>query len=137
VGDQARHRLFTPGARAAMLPFARELSFSESSELMPMTPIMASMPETSRPSPGHNNTITIMSSPWRPWTTSLSFSQLDNLLPMSQGADDLNFFTPGGGLNYDLSIFNSPLSAPQPLPTKQPPPQPNVMPGPEQPHQAL
>jgi len=67
MGDQARRRLFiTPGARAAMLPYARELSFDESSELMPTTPMMASTPETNRP--GTNDTITIASSPWRPWT---------------------------------------------------------------------
>jgi hypothetical protein len=132
MGDQARRRLFiTPGARAAMLPFARELSFDESSELMPTTPMMASTPETNRL--GTNDTITITSSPWRPWTTSLSFSQLDSLLPVSPRAGDL--FTPGGGLNYNNSIFNSPpLSAPQPMPTEQPSPQPNV-PGPEQPPQ--
>jgi hypothetical protein len=103
---------------------------------MPTTPMMASTPETNRPGTNRsatNDTITITSSPWRPWTTSLSLSQLDSLLPVSPRAGDL--FTPGGGLNYDNSIFNSPpLSAPQPMPSEQPPPQPNV-PGPEQPAQ--
>jgi hypothetical protein len=96
-GEQARRCLFSPGTRAAMLPYARTLSFTDVSSLG--SPERSSTPtigEAAR-EPRSNGTITISSSPWRPWSTSLSLSQLTELsTAQTDGQHNLcTMFSPG------------------------------------------
>jgi hypothetical protein len=114
-GEQARRCLFSPGARAAMLPYARCLSFSDTSDLAQSPPVMSSTPASGRSGEGQGDgTITITSSPWRPWSTSLSLSQIGNVLPSNEQHVLCGMHSPGEG-------YFAPLSTPtRLLPQYQP-----------------
>jgi hypothetical protein len=119
MGEQARRRLFfSPGMKAAMQPFVKQLSFNDSE-------IEASGFATSTPA-APNNTITISSSPWRPPSTSLTLAEINALLPPMEGpkAEEIyceRSLNVGNHFLADLCRPSTPLSPFHPKQDTSPP----------------